>query len=150
MENRTYKYMEAEPLFPFGFGLSYNQYEYGPLRASDSVIKKGGTINVSLELKNTGTQRGEEVVQLYIRDDAASFRVPYHSLRAFQRVSLYPGESKLISFSLNSSDFESVNEAGESVLEPGSFTISVGSSQPIQRSTALGAPLYRQLSLIHR
>lgn len=147
MSNRTYRYMEKDPLFPFGFGLSYTSFAYSDVSLSKSTTGKSEKVTAYTTVTNTGKHAGEEVAQLYISDLKASVDVPKYSLRGFQRVALKPGESKAISFEIHPEDLELVNNEGESVLEAGDFQIAVGGSVPSKRSVTLGAPMYKQAKL---
>ena len=147
MANRTYRYMEKDPLFPFGFGLSYSIFSYGDLSLSSKTIDASESTTLTTTVTNTGDYAAEEVVQLYISDLSASVDVPKYSLRKFQRVALQPGASREVTFEILPKDLEIVNEDGERVLEPGAFRISVGGSVPSERSLELGAPAYKQVVL---
>lgn len=129
MENRTYKFFEGEVLYPFGHGLSYSQFEYDNLQIP-SAPDAEGKITASVEVTNTSDRNGMEVVQLYIKDDSASFRVPQRKLTAFKKINLPAGKSQTVTFELVPEDYSMVNEAGKMVVEPGSFTISIGGKQP--------------------
>ena len=145
LKGRTYRYLEKEPLFPFGFGLSYTQFEYSDLQISRDKLrkrKKNATIEVSATLTNTGKYDAAEVVQLYIADEQASVDVPKYSLKDFQRVDLKAGASKKIKFTITPEQLMLVNNNGESVLEKGEFKIYVGGSVPSQRSVDLGAAAF--------
>jgi beta-glucosidase len=139
MKNRTYRYMEKEPLFPFGFGLSYSSFSYSNLKLSETKAKSGESIEVQVTVSNTGKYKADEVVQLYLSDLEASVDVPKYSLKGFQRMSLWPGGSKTISFTITPEMMKLVNEKGERVLEKGDFKVYVGGSSPAQRSLDLGA-----------
>ena len=99
MKNRTYRYMTEEPLYPFGYGLSYSNFEYDELYVPDKA-KAGEEIVVGVTVSNTSCIAGEEVVQLYLTDDDASVPVPVRQLAAFKRVFLNPGESKRMSLTI--------------------------------------------------
>ncbi len=144
MDGRTYKFMTAEPQFPFGFGLSYTEFGYGEVELSSKRVRKNEGITVSTTVTNTGDYEGEEVVQLYLTDVEASVRVPLFSLKAFERIRLAPGESAVLTFELSPEDLMLIDEEGEKKLESGEFVISVGGSLPTQRSLDLGAAEYQQ------
>lgn len=139
MEGRTYRYMEKEPLFPFGFGLSYAQFEYGNIELSSKRVKKGEPVTAEVTVTNIGDIKSEEVVQLYISDADASVRVPLYSLKGFKRVSLWPGESARVQFEITPELLELVNNDGERVLESGEFRVMIGGASPGQRAQDLGA-----------
>jgi beta-glucosidase len=139
MSGRTYRYMEKEPLFPFGFGLSYTDFVYSDLALSAEKVKPGESVSASFTLKNNGSFEAEEVVQLYITDLKASTRVPFHALKGFQRVSLKPGESKTIGFEIGPELMEIVDDAGKRIIEKGEFQVKIGPSSPSERNVVLGA-----------
>lgn len=139
MKGRTYRYMEAEPLYPFGFGLSYTTFKYSPIKLSASTIGKKQSAEVEVTVTNAGSKEGEEVVQLYITDMEASAPAPLFSLKGIKRVSLKPGASSTMKFTITPEMLELVNSKGERIIEPGKFTISIGGSLPGKRSTELGA-----------
>lgn len=114
------------PLYPFGFGLSYTNYEYGKPTVSSSTLTKDGQITVSVDVKNTGARDGEEVVQLYIQDIFATSTRPVQELRGFQRVAIKAGETKTVKFTLTQNDLKYYNHDLNYVCEPGEFKIMVG------------------------
>ncbi|MEM9822702.1 MAG: glycoside hydrolase family 3 N-terminal domain-containing protein [Bacteroidota bacterium] len=148
MAGRTYRYMEKEPLFPFGFGLSYTQFAYSDLTLSQNVITAGSAINLTVKVKNTGKVAADEVVQLYLSDVKATVEVPQYALKGFRRISLAPGETKLVQMTIEPKMMEMVNAAGQSILEAGTFKAFVGGSVPSQRSLDLGASPYLEASFI--
>jgi beta-glucosidase len=153
MKGRTYRYLEREPLYPFGYGLSYTKFAYRdiavsapPGKASDA----GAPIaRVTAVVENVGSRAGDEVVQLYVKDLEASCAVPHHDLRGFQRIHLAPGESRTLSFELTRRDLSLIDDRGRRVLEPGRFRVTIGGSQPDARSAALTgqAPLAIELDV---
>ena len=125
-----------EPLYHFGYGLSYTSFKYSGLRLSDSLIGVKDTLQVSVELTNTGTFASGEVVQLYVRDMVASVTRPVKELKRFKRVHLDPGESLTVEFQLNSEDLGFYDKEGDFLVEPGKFRIwAGGSSQAELNST---------------
>lgn len=138
MEGRTYRYMEEEPLYPFGYGLSYTRFAYGDLQLSAEAIEKSGSIDVQATVTNTGEVAADEVVQLYLTDEKASTRAPLFSLKSFKRIRLEPGKSTTVSFTITPEMLELIDENGEAVIEPGNFKVYVGGSLPTDRSEALG------------
>ena len=147
MVGRTYRYMDVDPLFPFGFGLSYTTFAYSDISLDQPSVQAGESVTASITVTNTGNMAGEEVVQLYIRDNQASVRVPNSSLKGFKRISLKPGESKTVSFNVTQDLLELVNVQGERVLESGDFTVFIGGTSPLQRSLELGAAEWKETTL---
>jgi len=137
MENRTYRFMKNEALYPFGFGLSYTQFEYSDLKLSKDIIKAGEGFTVSVKVTNTGKMAGDEIAQVYIRDVEASWRVPNWQLSGMKRVKLECGETAEITFEIRPEQLAVVTDEGESVIEPGEFEIYAGGSQPDSRSIKL-------------
>jgi beta-glucosidase len=137
MKGRTYRYLEKEPLYPFGYGLSYTTFEYSELEVSKEELRAGEELTVSVSVRNVGERAGDEVVQLYVQDLEASVAVPHCSLRGFRRFRLEAGASRRVSFRLTSKDLSLIDERGRRLLEPGRFRLSVGGSQPDARSVAL-------------
>lgn len=141
MEGRTYKYMTEEPMFPFGFGLTYSNTEFSNLAVSDSKIKKGTSLEVSVDVENTGDYDIDEVVQLYVCPQDRSGGLPLRSLKAFKRVPLAQGEKKTLSFTLDPESLKVINEDGEQVWRKGDYKIVVGNSSPGELSARLGAAI---------
>ncbi len=129
MEGRTYRYFEGDPLFPFGHGLSFTTFSYDRLELPDSV-STGQDIEVSVEVENTGSLAGEEVVQLYVTDLEASVPVPIRSLQGVQRIFLEAGERKRVSFTLTPRQISLIDQGWQRVVEPGVFEVSLGGKQP--------------------
>ncbi len=123
-----YMNLTGQPLFPFGFGLSYTTFEYTDIRLNKPVIMHGESAEVTFTLTNTGKASGDEVVQLYIRDEFASVARPVIELKGFQRVHLKPGESKVITFEITPDLLTMLDKNLKPVIEPGSFRIMVGGS----------------------
>jgi beta-glucosidase len=130
MEGKTYRYFKGEPLYPFGYGLSYTKFKYSNLKLSSRRVKPDENVQISVDVQNTGERGGDEVVQLYLTDVAASVPVPIRSLRGIQRTYLKPGEKRRISFTLTPRDLSLIDNSGKRVLEPGEFNISIGGKQP--------------------
>jgi beta-glucosidase len=120
--------LSGQPLFPFGYGLSYTTFEYSGLAIAPGEIPADGKAIVRATVKNTGPRAGDEVVQLYIRDILASVARPVIQLAGFQRVSLAPGEEKTVSFELSSAQLRMLNKDMQWVVEPGAFRVMVGAS----------------------
>jgi beta-glucosidase len=129
MEGRTYRYFRGEPLFPFGHGLSFTTFTYGHLTVPQEV-RAGEDLEIAVTVGNTGSEAGEEVVQLYVTDLEASAAVPIRSLQGFRRIFLEPGNVARVSFTLDPRQLSLVSDQGERILEPGWFEVSVGGKQP--------------------
>jgi beta-glucosidase len=135
---RGYLFSSAEPLFPFGHGLSYTTFEYSNLRLDRERIRPDETASLSVEVTNTGQRAGDEVVQLYVRD-LLSERVtrPVKLLKGFRRITLQPGECRTVEFSAGREQLQFLNENMESVVEPGQFELMVGGSSKTEMSVLL-------------
>ena len=159
MANRTYRYFTGEPLFPFGYGLSYTHFEYSDLTltceggdrnkhcagerarghlkgqpavaglAKPATFASGEAVQVAVTVRNAGAREGDEVVQLYLRDIAASVPVPVRSLAGFRRIHLAPGQSQVVTFSVAPEQMTVVRDDGTRVEEPGTFRVEVGGKQ---------------------
>ena len=123
-----YHNLTGQPLFPFGYGLSYTQFEYSNLAFSDKTMTKDGKITVSFDLKNVGKYAGAEVAQLYVRDVLSSVSQPVKQLRDFQKVFLNPGETKRLEFAIDSKTLQMLDGNLEWTVEPGEFRIMIGTS----------------------
>jgi len=137
MAGRTYRYFDSEPLYPFGYGLSYTRFEYQALELSRDRLAASESLEVSLTVRNAGEREGDEVVQLYVRDVASALPMPRKQLRGFERIHLKPGESRQVSFSLvPESDLAYYDEGKKSfTVEPGEFEIQLGASSQDIRLT---------------
>lgn len=126
----TSKYIDgpAEPLYPFGFGLSYTTFKYENLSVSSSKCKAGEAIVINADVTNTGYMAGEEVVQLYVSDVVASRVRPVKELKGFEKVLLQPKECRTISFKLNTMELGFHDENMKYVVEPGLFKVYVGTN----------------------
>jgi beta-glucosidase len=122
----SYNDMPNDPLYPFGYGLSYTRFAYSEPRVSAPEIDRNGVLEVKTIVSNTGTRRGVEVAQLYVRDRVGSLTRPVKELKGFQRVELAPGESREITFTLKSSDLAFYTASGKWETEPGAFKVFVG------------------------
>jgi beta-glucosidase len=120
---------KREPLFPFGFGLSYTTFEYGGLEVSKAQVRKDDTVEVKAKIRNSGSRAGTEVVQLYVRDVESSLDRPEKELKGFERVTLQPGETRTVAFTLDSSALSFFDPKRDDwVAEPGAFEVLVAAS----------------------
>lgn len=139
-ENKyTSKYLDVPntPLYPFGYGLSYTQFSYSPVKASRTEFSLTDGVTISVTVKNTGSRKGEEVVQLYVRDLVGSVTRPVKELKGFQKIMLEPGASKTVEFRLTSADLRFYTAQMEFKAEPGEFEVFVGGSSDVKDSVKL-------------
>ena len=129
MEGRTYRYFKGEPLYPFGYGLSYSKFEYGNMKVTPKV-KAGGDVKVSVDVRNSGGRDGDEVVQLYLTDVAASAPVPIRTLVGISRLNLKAGEKRTVSFTIPARAMSLIDNNGKRIIEPGDYSLSAGGIQP--------------------
>lgn len=134
---RGYLFDTTAPLYPFGYGLSYTSFSIGAPRLDRATIGKGERARVSIDVANTGARAGDEVVQLYVRDDYSSVTRPIIELKHFQRVALAPGERRTVTFELTPDDLALWNAQMKHVVEPGTFTISAGPNSVELKSATL-------------
>ncbi|KQN06859.1 glycoside hydrolase family 3 N-terminal domain-containing protein [Sphingomonas sp. Leaf25] len=134
---RGYLFDSTAPLYPFGYGLSYTRFDVGAPRLAKPVIGSGESVQVAVDVANTGARAGDEVVQLYIHDDEASVTRPVLELKHFQRVTLKPGERRTVTFDIKPADLSLWNVTMQRVVEPGTFTISAGNSSTSLKATTL-------------
>ena len=120
--------LTREPLWGFGFGLSYTTFTLADLQIASPAIGPAGRTDVTVRVTNTGPRAGDEVVQLYIRDQVSSVTRPVKELRGFERVTLKPGESKRVSFTLGPDELSLIDRRMRRVVEPGRFDVMVGTS----------------------
>lgn len=133
MKGKTYRYFDGKPLYEFGYGLSYTDFQYKLLSAPQQITA-GDSVNISVEITNTGKLAGEEVAQLYVSLPDSKLQKPIRSLEGFQRVFLQPGESKKLDFRLKASQMTARDAENRAVVEAGKVVISVGSKQPDEQS----------------
>jgi beta-glucosidase len=129
MKNRTYRYFAGQPLYPFGYGLSYSKFEYSNLKLSATKLKAGDSLSVEADVKNVGQREGDEVAELYL-SFPKSPAAPICALRGFTRIHLAAGETQRVHFALDPRDLSEVNEKGNRIVASGSYRISVGGGQP--------------------
>jgi len=129
MAARTYRYFQGEPLWPFGYGLSYTKFRYGPLTVPRAPIRAGQALEVAATVTNVGTLAGDEVVQLYLKFPGIA-GAPLRALRGFQRIHLGPASSQTVQFHLQPRDLSMVTEAGDIIVAQGEYAVSIGGGQP--------------------
>jgi beta-glucosidase len=129
MKNRTYRYFTGQPLYPFGYGLSYSKFAYSHLKIVRDKLNAGDPLQLEVDVKNVSAREGEEVAEAYLEFPQLP-GAPIRALRAFQRVHLREGESRQVRFTLNPRDLSMVNEAGEHIIASGVYRVSVGGGQP--------------------
>jgi beta-glucosidase len=139
MKGRTYRYMTSEPLYPFGFGLSYTRFTYSNLQLSKAAIKKNEPVEATVTVTNSGQVAGDEVAQLYLTCDATGITTPIYSLKGFKRINLAPGASTRVRFTITPDMLQVVNDKGDIVLPAEKVTVRIGGASPGPRSEALGA-----------
>jgi beta-glucosidase len=134
---RGYLFSDVEPLFPFGFGLSYSRFEISPPRLSSASIAAGEPVEVRVDVTNKGALAGDEVVQIYVHDQVASITQPVKLLKAFERITLQPGETKTLQFILGPEAFTLWNLEMQEVVEPGTVSIMAGPNSRDLQETVL-------------
>lgn len=147
MKGRTYRFLEKEPLYPFGYGLSYTEFAY-EIEEFPQTISVGDDLKFEISVTNTGEIDGEEVVQVYLHDREASVTVPNLQMVFFQRIFLKQGETKKVCATVRSRDMAVIMEDGSCVLEPGAFDVFVGGTQPDAVSERLTGKKNLQKELI--
>jgi beta-glucosidase len=137
-ERYTSKYIDVPwtPLYPFGHGLSYTTFAYSAPRLSESRIQAADSLTVEVDVTNSGTRAGAEVVQLYLRDDVASVTRPVRELRGFERIELRPNQTRTVRFTLHPRDLAFYDQQMRRIVEPGFFTVWVGTSSADHRQHA--------------
>ena len=144
MNNRTYRYFSGEPLFPFGYGLSYTSFKYGNL-VIPATSTTNSDITFKVDVSNSGNMDGEEVVQVYLTHKNAGTKTPIRALKAFKRISLKAGETKSAEFNLGPKELSIVNEEGIREVIPGEIEISVGGCQPSESALAEGRSIRKMM-----
>jgi beta-glucosidase len=135
--NRSYAFSTREPLFPFGYGLSYTSFKFENVRIEPAQIQTGGTAKVSVDVTNTGSREGDEVPQMYIHQKIASVTRPVKELKGFHRITLKPGEKKTVEFTITPETLSMLNTDMHKVVEPGEFEVMVGSDSAHTTTTAV-------------
>ncbi len=132
----NYLDVDNDPVYPFGYGLSYTTFEYGPVQLSSDSMSGTGNIKASVEVKNTGKVMGKEVVQMYIQDVKASVSRPLKELKGFEKVSLAPGESRVVSFEISTDALKFWNQQMEYGAESGEFRVFIGGDSTTKNSAS--------------
>ena len=150
MEGRTYRYLGEEPLYPFGYGLSYTNFSYRNLTTSKKQIATGQKLILTVDVKNSGKRLGDEVVQLYAKHKEAPLLTPNFELQGFERITLKPGEQKTVSFTLSPRQLAIFDQEGSCLVKAGHIELFVGGSQPDSLSQRLTGqrPLSVQIELV--
>ncbi len=147
MKGRTYRYFAGKPLYGFGYGLSYSSFKYDQL-VLPAEIKKGKALDITVAVTNTGKMAGEEVVQLYLTNPKTAVKSPLKALKGFERISLKPGERKVLKFTLSPSELMLINEEGVSYAMKGKVMISAGGSQPDELNPTSGNLVKKVISFL--
>jgi beta-glucosidase len=142
MKGRTYRYMTEEPLYPFGYGLSYSKFEFSAPQLSSTTLSANSEAELSVKIANKGEVASDEVVQLYVSPSGHLPNAPLYSLKGVRRIHLLPGEEVELTFPINPAILETVNTDGDLVLVKGKYRIFIGTSLPTERSLELGSNQY--------
>jgi beta-glucosidase len=129
MKDRTYRYFHGQPLYGFGYGLSYSHFAYSGLKLSTKDVTAGDTLTVSTEVRNTGSRAGDEVAELYLTPPKTDVS-PIHELKAFERIHLAAGESRTVEFKLSPRQLSEVDAQGKRSVQAGAYSVFVGGQQP--------------------
>jgi beta-glucosidase len=129
MQGRTYRYFHGDPLYAFGYGLSYTQFAYSNLKLSSASLKAGDDLTVEADIRNTGQQAGDEVTELYLTTPKSALS-PIHELEGFQRIHLAAGETQHIRFTLHPRQLSVVDSQGNRSIQPGQYSVFIGGQQP--------------------
>ncbi len=146
MEGRTYRYFKGESLYPFGFGLSYTTFTYKNMNVPDTATT-GSRVKIFVEVTNAGKMDGEEVVQIYVRNNEPGEIVPIRTLASFKRIFLKAGESKNVEVTLNPDQFSLIDNKYHRVVKPGKYTVSVGGGQPVLNSVNQNSFVEKEIKL---
>lgn len=147
MKGRTYKYMTEEPMFPFGFGLTYSKTEIGNISIEDITLNKKQSLNVAIEVSNIGDFDIDEVVQLYVNPVNPSGGIPLKSLKAFQRIALKKSQKQVVNFKIDAQDLMVVNENGKKEWRKGKYNVVIGNASPGDLSKKLGAVFAEEITI---
>jgi beta-glucosidase len=146
MKGKTYRYFKGEPLYEFGYGLSYTTFKYSNFQLPEN-INTGEDFTLKVDVENTGVLKGEEVIQLYIQNPNADELNPHKTLAAFERVLFAPGEKKTITLKVSKEQLSAVNDKGQKVISPGKYNISIGGSQPSEIRRKKASVITKELNI---
>jgi len=135
--NRTYAFSTRKPLYPFGYGLSYTTFKFDNLRLEPAKIETGGASKARVDVTNSGSRAGDEVVQLYVHERVSSVTQPVMQLKGFERITLQPGEKRTVEFTITPDMLSMLNADMHRVVEPGIFDVMVGPSSADTKKAAL-------------
>jgi beta-glucosidase len=147
MKGKTYRYFKGDPLYEFGYGLSYTKFKYSNIEVP-STLESGNDLTVKVDVENIGDLKGDEVVQVYVQNTNADEFNPHKTLASFERVSFAPGEKKTLTFTIDKEQLSSVNANGEKVMLPGAYNISVGGAQPSEKRIKEGSVVTHKLTVL--
>jgi beta-glucosidase len=147
MKGKTYRYFKGDPLYEFGYGLSYTKFKYSNIEVP-STLESGNDLTVKVNVENIGDLKGDEVVQVYVQNTNADEFNPHKTLASFERVSFAPGEKKTLTFTIDKEQLSSVNANGEKVMLPGAYNISVGGAQPSEKRIKEGSVVTHKLTVL--
>ena len=146
MAKRTYRYFDGEPLYPFGYGLSYTTFAYRNLQIDNPSVAADGTVRLSVDVANTGQRKAEEVVELYLTHEAVP-GAAIRALKGFQRIALDAEDQRTVSFTLSSRDLGIVDPEGKHRIVPGTVDVWIGGGQPVSRNGTTAAGVKGQFSI---
>ena len=146
MKGKTYRYFKGEPLYEFGYGLSYTKFKYGNIKIPNN-LDTGKDLTVKVDVENIGDLKGDEVVQVYVNNTNADAFNPHKTLASFERVTFAPGEKKTLTFTIDKEQLSSVTKEGEKVMLPGEYEISVGGAQPSASRIKEGSVAVKKINL---
>ena len=146
MAKRTYRYFDGEPLYPFGYGLSYTTFAYRNLQIDNPNVAADGTVRLSVDVVNAGQKKADEVVELYLTHEGVQ-GAAIRALKGFQRISLDAGDQRTVSFALSGRDLGVVDSEGKHRTIPGTVDIWIGGGQPISRNGTMPAGVKGQFSI---